>query len=273
MARAPEATIEDVYRRIVLIASWSTTSAATSVGKYSSLREGVATIIRASQTLRWLHTRSQWLSHAYIQPFSLLPNHSRQLPRNVAMSSNASTNNGNNPLSKLKSRFSKFSSGANDGLSSNDAGQAPAKTPDASSSSATSDAQAPSPKATAAPDISNVVLAATSTEPLPMPNAQTKPTKTSSAGAAAPASTASGPPPPPGKDDTPPSAAASAHLPNYSSSARSLQGEKTKLRHFYPQIEPYRTGRIKVGSQEDGGHELYWELSGTEGGYPSECLA
>lgn len=59
-------------------------------------------------------------------------------------------------------------------------------------------------------------------------------------------------------------------LADYSSSSRSLGEAKSELRKLYPKIEPFRTGRLKVSSEEEGGHELNWELSGKEGGHPGE---
>ena len=40
------------------------------------------------------------------------------------------------------------------------------------------------------------------------------------------------------------------------------------LRTFYPEIEPYETGRLDVGN----GHSLYWERVGTRGAKPAEHL-
>lgn len=40
--------------------------------------------------------------------------------------------------------------------------------------------------------------------------------------------------------------------------------EPTELRSFYPELEPYQTGRLPVS----GGHNLYWECSGNPVGKP-----
>jgi proline iminopeptidase len=54
-------------------------------------------------------------------------------------------------------------------------------------------------------------------------------------------------------------------MPDYTPEARSLSGPKTDgLRKLYPTIEPYETGRLQV----DNLHEIYWEWSGKEDGYP-----
>lgn len=58
------------------------------------------------------------------------------------------------------------------------------------------------------------------------------------------------------------------HFPSYHPSSRSLIDYKTELKDRYPPIEPYKTGVLTVATEEEGGHQLYWELSGKQGGYP-----
>ncbi|MDQ0468336.1 prolyl aminopeptidase [Labrys wisconsinensis] len=49
---------------------------------------------------------------------------------------------------------------------------------------------------------------------------------------------------------------------------RSLEPDGTLRRGLYPEIEPYRTGRLDVGE----GHSLYWELAGNPAGKPAVFL-
>lgn len=150
------------------------------------------------------------------------------------------------------------------------------------SNSGNKSAPAASKRSAAAPAdaSSNGAAASTTTAPQNVPSSTEAAAQSATAAPAAASSTtqakpttaaAKAAPPAPPKDDAPPEAAAGAHLPNYSSSARSLSGPRSKLRTPYPPIEPYKTGTLKVSSEAEGGHEIYWELSGKEGGYPSEC--
>ncbi len=42
----------------------------------------------------------------------------------------------------------------------------------------------------------------------------------------------------------------------------------SKLRTYYPEIEPYASGHLDVG----GGHSIYWERVGTPGAKPAVFL-
>lgn len=54
----------------------------------------------------------------------------------------------------------------------------------------------------------------------------------------------------------------------YSPEDRSLNGVKSSLRTLHAPHPTLRTGTLKVATAEEGDHELYWEISGKEGGYP-----
>ncbi|CAO1633315.1 unnamed protein product [Sympodiomycopsis kandeliae] len=67
------------------------------------------------------------------------------------------------------------------------------------------------------------------------------------------------------QQDHAPSASSNSH---YATHARSLNGVKQSLRQIYPAHEPFKTGTLKVSDASNGDHEIYWELSGKQGGYP-----
>ncbi|CAO1621709.1 unnamed protein product [Parajaminaea phylloscopi] len=174
--------------------------------------------------------------HILTTPAALSPSDSS--PRNMASNS---TTGGTSPgaLSKLKNRFSRsFNTKTSPQQPPASAPKAEAASPQNESSGATANVSAP---------------AASASQRAPTSN---KAQQSSSA------------PAPPTKDETSRDAAPGDLVPNYSSSARSLGPPKAKLRQLYPEIEPFKTGRLRVASEEEGDHELHWELSGKEGGYP-----
>ncbi|PWN20101.1 putative proline iminopeptidase [Microstroma glucosiphilum] len=63
---------------------------------------------------------------------------------------------------------------------------------------------------------------------------------------------------------------AESNLPSYHPIARSLNAEKETLRQQYPPVQAYKTGTLKLPptAEKSIEHEIYYELSGKEGGYP-----
>lgn len=61
-----------------------------------------------------------------------------------------------------------------------------------------------------------------------------------------------------------------SNLPSYHPTARSLNAEKETLRQQYPPVQAYKTGTLKLPPTADKSieHEIYYELSGKEGGHP-----
>lgn len=66
------------------------------------------------------------------------------------------------------------------------------------------------------------------------------------------------------------SSSTQSNLPSYHPSARSLNAEKETLRQQYPPVQAYKTGTLKLPPTADKSieHEIYYELSGKQGGYP-----
>lgn len=150
-------------------------------------------------------------------------------------------------LSKLKNRFSRsFGSGTH----AKDGAGAPAATSSAPGGGGeATQTSAPAP-ATASQTQAPQSESAVPTQPQP----EAQPAQAAAASTEQPTTTST--------------SAGAPTLPDYTPDARSLNGTKSTLRTLYPPFPTTKTGTLKVSDASNGDHELYYEISGKEGGYP-----